>query len=1152
MTVRILVAPAGGGKTRYAVGEARRMARGLRATPYVLVASALQAQAFRRRLAQEGGAIGVRVLTFEGLYRLCLSGTGQAYTKISDPVQHRVIRSVVRELPLVHYAPLTARPGFVQVLKDLMDKLKAARIDPAFFATAVAVHGGELRLQELAEIYAVYQERLQAEGWADAAGLGWLTAEALEDSGCQTGKDWPLLLVDGFDDFTSVQLAVLAPMAERVERMEVTLTGVVRGEGRPLVHRRFDRTRRKLEETLGIAAEPLLGAKGEDGIAAGQEEAGAGSNRRLDLPGRLFRSEAERLPADGSLALIEAANRAEEARAALRWLKAELVQGGMRPSQTALLARDVKVYRPFVRQVAAEFGLPIHFDAGEPLKENPAVAALMDLLRLMLPAEDSAVTAGGESGPGGEGEAEPGWPEGEPQLPPRLVIEAWRSPYLDWRPGGAEEEGAATGPDEGERPIGIQSGDADALGMIVRRGRVIGGPRQWDSAFEAVEGVVGQNGSTRSPTSTWSPRSTWSPEVTESPQVPNSPGSASEPRGVLSVDELDLDEGEFPARTLTASSVKALHGKFTRFVERLRPPQGEHSARRFVSWLETLIGLDPELPSRRFSPLGFTARRGAPGLNVVAQIRQGDPGLVERDIAALRCLKEVLRGLAWAEEALESPPMRFSTFVRELTGAIEAVVYHLPRAVEGDEILIANLVTARGVPFRSVAVMGMAEGFFPASHSEDALLHDADREALGLPLPAATESAEAEYFYETVAAPADRLLLTRPHLAEDGAPWEPSPFWEEVVRLVDVTPGVLQGTSALRPERAASLAELLQAAAVVEDRAQVWRWLREHAPASVAAVDRAVEVHTWRTRGADSAFDGGLAGLGDHFTEELNRDYAWSASRLEAYRLCPFHFFVGKVLGLEPREDPREGLDVLQLGILYHGILERVYRAVDDPADLEELLQALPGVARAVLDEAPWRLGFRETAWWDQTRREIVEDVGRTLEALHEDELRGAYIPVRYEAAFGLRGERPLVVGDARGEDAFLLRGLIDRVDLDGQGRVRVIDYKTGGPWGYSNIALRRGEKIQLGLYALAARDALGLGEPASGFYWHVRHAEPSALKLEEFGPREAMGTAVAHAWEAIRSAREGHFRPVAPPRGCPSYCPAAAFCWHYEPGYGR
>ena len=1120
--VRLIVAPAGAGKTAYAVAEARRAAQGLRAMPHVLVASALQAQAFRRRLALAGGAIGVRVLTFERLYHLCLGATDALYTQINDPVQHRVIRSVVRELPLIHYAPLVDRPGFVPVLRQVIGELKAARVDPECFAGAAADHGDAPRLRELADIYAAYQARLQEEQWADRAGLGWLTAEALEDPECPLGRDWRLFLVDGFDDFTPVQLAVLAPLASRVERMVVTLTGNLEGEGRPLVHRRFQRTRRELEEVLGVEAAAL------PGVLASPSRRSEGHVTVLrHLEDGLFRSDARPIPDDSTVDLIEAPHRVEEVRAALRWLKREVVERGVPPSQLALLAREVGPYRPFIREVAAEFGLPIHFHSGRPLNENPAVAALLDLLRLTLPDRDTA-TAGGEGrGPAAEGEVGPGLGlssvrlDDEPALPPRLVIEAWRSPYFDWYAGKMGDDADRRAEALGGEPAGIEPGDADLLGMVVRRGRVIAGLAQWEAAFQALESAE-------------DPGSTREGAVTR---------SVSE---ALAAKDVDGEGGEAPSRALTPDRVRALHGKFERFVRRVTPPAGHHRARDFVRWLETLIGPDPELASGRWGPT-----EGERGLDMVARVRDAEVAVAERDVAALRCLKEVLRGLVWAEEALESPTITFSTFFAELTGAIEAAVYGTGRVTDVEEILVATVVDVRGVPFRSLAVLGLAEGSFPGSQSEDPLLHDADRVALGLPLQLSTRSAEAEYFYETVAAPRERLLLTRPRLTEDGAPWEPSPYWEEVLRLVDVTPAVLSGTSDLLPLEAASWPELFQAAAAAPQAEDLWAWLQARSPDSSAALDAAVAVSAWRGEGVDSPFDGGLQRLRDHFTATLGRDYPWSASRLEAYRTCPFFFFVGKVLGLEPREVPAEGIDAMQRGTLYHDIMEQIYQAVEDPADLEQLLAALPDAAAAVLDQAPERLGFRVTAWWAETRREMEEDVRRSLEALHESELWQGFVPIRYEAAFGLWGKPPLVVWDSGMDDGFVLRGIIDRVDRDGGGHVRIIDYKTAGPWQYGSGTLRSGDKIQLPMYALAARDALGLGEPVSGFYWHVCHAVPSPLKLEDFGPEDAIRVALAHAWEAIHGAREGRFAPTTPRGGCPSYCPAAPFCWHYRRGYG-
>jgi ATP-dependent helicase/DNAse subunit B len=260
---------------------------------------------------------------------------------------------------------------------------------------------------------------------------------------------------------------------------------------------------------------------------------------------------------------------------------------------------------------------------------------------------------------------------------------------------------------------------------------------------------------------------------------------------------------------------------------------------------------------------------------------------------------------------------------------------------------------------------------------------------------------------------------------------------------------------------------------------------------------------------------------------------------------------VGSLWELAPREEPTEGLDARQLGNIYHRILEALYKApeVEDPTDCDQLLAVVRQVADRVLDEAPDKEGFRETAWWQQTRAEIVQNVEQSVARLSE--LSDEFVPTAYEVPFGFKGGPPLVVCD-RG-DSFVLRGLIDRVDCTPDGKVRVIDYKTSHPTGYDDRAIRDGKKLQLPLYALAARDALRMGEPVEGFYWHIRHAEASRFTLADFGggPDEAIEIAVEKAWEAIAGVRRGLFTPSPPDGGCPSYCPAAGFCWHYRPSRG-
>jgi ATP-dependent helicase/DNAse subunit B len=1068
MPVFLYLAPAASGKTAYVLKVVREAAQGLQATPRVIVPSHLQVRAWRHRLAEAGGAVGVRILTFDRLYAECLGLAGEIYTELSEPVQYRLIRAIVSEAALDHFSPLRASPGFIQILEQLIAELKAARIWPETFSHAVAALGDEPRLRELANIYTGYQARLQARAWADHAGQAWLAVEALEERAPDVAIDWPLVVVDGFDSFTPVQLALLEVLAGRVNDLIVTLTGTVDGSSRPLVHRRFEDTRRQLEEMLGVQAIPLPQQVRRVALALAHLET------------HLFRGQAARQDAAGALELIEAPDRADEVRAALRWLKARLLWDGMRPDQVALVARSISPYRPFITQIAAEFGLPIRLVDGLPLRTNPAISALLDLLRLMLPRADDAR---------------------EPILPRRLVIEAWRSPYFDW--SALPHDGAAA-------PIGIAPADADALDAAARWGRVIEGRAQWEMALSDL--------ASRSEESTNDDQDGMSPTI---------------PIGERAEDLL---------------------AKFRRFVERLTPPQGQLSFRDFVGWLEGLIGPDPGLGSPR-----YPVPEEPTSLQVVAQARDAPDAVVERDVSALQALKDVLRGLVWAEEALDTGQMvGFNGFFEELVGAIDAATYRLPTRPGREEILVADAVAARGIPFRAVAVLGLAEGEFPSTLSEDPFLRDIDRrrlrEGFDLSLQPSTESAEAEFFYEAITRPRERLLLTRPRLADNGSPWQASPFWEETRRLVDVTPQILTSESIPMPDKAASWPELMESLATFHAHNDFRDWVQKTAPARQKALDLAVHILGVRSQpllpdASPGHHNGDLTSLEDVFRRRFGPRRMWSASRLEAYRTCPFSFFVGTVLGLEPREEPSEGLDARQLGNIYHRILEQVYRTaeVSDPHDLEQLVAALPSVAGRVLDKAPEREGFRETAWWAQTRDEIRENVQRSLVALAE--IQGDFVPLEYEAAFGLKDQPELVV--RQGDDQLRLCGFIDRVDRAPDGRLRIIDYKTAGPWAYTNKALTDGKRLQLPLYALGARDALGMGEPTDGFYWHVQHAQASPFTLGKFGAAEALEVAVEHAWTAVRAARQGHFVPQPPSDGCPSYCPAAAFCWHYSPGFG-
>jgi RecB family exonuclease len=372
-------------------------------------------------------------------------------------------------------------------------------------------------------------------------------------------------------------------------------------------------------------------------------------------------------------------------------------------------------------------------------------------------------------------------------------------------------------------------------------------------------------------------------------------------------------------------------------------------------------------------------------------------------------------------------------------------------------------------------------------------------------------------------------LICRPYLADDGQPWEPSPYWSAVWELFDDAP-----PTHVRP------ADLPRDVASAQELADV---LPGGQVRDVLAVLQA------RAQGGPSPWNGDLSTLEERLGERFGPQQPWSSSRLETYAKCPLYFWAAYVMGLEPRELPHIGYDVLILGSIYHLVLERLYNCVPD-GDPDRLRAELPAIARQVYDAAPNDYGFRPTPLWEREQEELTEVLRRTVEALIE--VAGPYTPLVQELPFGLRGQLPLILP---GESPLLLRGYIDRVDRAPDGRLRIIDYKAGST-PIRARDLSDGHRLQLPLYALAAREALG-AEVSSGFYWHIGSGKPSQLKLEDYAPpgggkrgiAGAAETAVGYATAIGAAVRGGQFAPAPAEGVCPRFCPAAAFCERYAPG---
>jgi RecB family exonuclease len=272
-----------------------------------------------------------------------------------------------------------------------------------------------------------------------------------------------------------------------------------------------------------------------------------------------------------------------------------------------------------------------------------------------------------------------------------------------------------------------------------------------------------------------------------------------------------------------------------------------------------------------------------------------------------------------------------------------------------------------------------------------------------------------------------------------------------------------------------------------------------------------------------------------------------SAGALEKYSDCPVRWLVESELQPAPlAPDP----EPIVRGNLIHTVLERLIAELEGPVTTAALERAETLLTRLMAELAPsvgGQLGAGEPAVVRAgALRAIEADLRRYL--VHEARSGCAWRPFGLELRFGFdEGETPpLALGDA--EDPVLVRGFIDRIDVDGDGHALVRDYKSGR--GRPDQPVARwtvDRRLQVALYMLVARDLLGL-DVVAGIYQPLRGEdlrargvfvkesmlgravhERDGRSVEEVD--EELADAAARAVELAARLRSGRLTP------CPSTC---------------
>jgi RecB family exonuclease len=455
------------------------------------------------------------------------------------------------------------------------------------------------------------------------------------------------------------------------------------------------------------------------------------------------------------------------------------------------------------------------------------------------------------------------------------------------------------------------------------------------------------------------------------------------------------------------------------------------------------------------------------------------------------------------------------------------------RATAGHGMIVGPVAAGPGLDVDAVAVVGLAEGMLPRPAREGALLTDDARRHAGLPPSRAQVADQHRALLAALAGGAHHRIvawsrgdqragrtripsrwlidLVEPLLSERPTSRALTTMTEDPSRpWLSVSESFTAGLASVgTPRDGAPTGPADGELAHVTQHVERGGRLRDHPLAGEPVLEAAIELVECRRSPAFTRFDGNL--MGHPVTIDASRPL--SPTSMETWATCPRSYLFTRVLEVHDVDRPEkiDQLEATDKGLVAHAVLETIVReaigagAVPAPGEpwplqVHDRVEQLVDAELAEL-EARGRGGHHR--YRSHERRTLIAALQRALRHDAAVRARDGVTPVAVEMAFGTSMADALTI-TLPGGQSLPFRGYIDRVDR-GEGIVSVFDYKTGSRTPFKDLdaddPVQGGRRLQLGIYALAARQRYGDARVTSE-YWFTKHSGPEAdLKGFELGP---------------------------------------------------
>ncbi len=502
-----------------------------------------------------------------------------------------------------------------------------------------------------------------------------------------------------------------------------------------------------------------------------------------------------------------------------------------------------------------------------------------------------------------------------------------------------------------------------------------------------------------------------------------------------------------------------------------------------------------------------------------AAVNAAEDGLSDEAQRLVQSYDKAMEMLSQMTEIMGDEELMLDEFTElYVAGLMDVEVGVIPDAADG--LSLGTMIRTRPRPVKAALVLGANEGVLPLQPGTEGLFSVDEKDffkergfALGS-LDDIRMNEENAAMYRMMSGPSEELYISYSMTDTSGSDASPSPVIEALTELFPqiekqglirrdiISEGWGMDMVQTADDALRHLAVHIKETAPADDHGEaltqaMLRWYRDNRSSEL---DRMMEA---------SAYDNDLKPIGSGIASKLYKGSSGrlmlSASSIGNYIDCPFKYFVGN--GLRPQEERDFASDPRSIGDAYHECLMAVARKLVGDRELlraigsgdEDALEKLVNDELGSLAEK-YRGGLFVSSGTEKFRMERIREIcSKAARAMALQLAAESVTSASLEEKIGSGGAfEPIKM--KIGDDEVCVEGKIDRADIldvDGSGRVRIIDYKTGSD-SLDVWKMKQGYKMQLMIYLISASS--GGYEPAGMFYFNIKDPIQAANNIKKDG----------------------------------------------------